>query len=95
MHITIGVSKKQIANQTVSKALRIVDSHGGPKRWRYSVEMRNDLTISAPTKLPLIALNSVLGYKGKQTDPQAVGRELGVRVRPIRRRGCMKRPSRS
>src|SRR5439155_7100856 len=27
-----------------------------------------------------IALNSVLRYKGKQTDPQAVGRELNVRA---------------
>ena len=28
----------------------------------------------------VIALNSVLRYRGKQTDPQAVGRELGVRA---------------
>ena len=28
----------------------------------------------------VIALNSVLRYKGKQTDPQVVGRELGVRA---------------
>jgi hypothetical protein len=76
IHIRIGVTKKEIANQTrqtnrhapinrrtnnqarsrvpdsslespVSKGLRIVDSHGWPKRWRYSVETRNAFTISA------------------------------------------------
>ena len=33
-----------------------------------------------PNLKKVIALNSVLRYKGKQIDPQAVGRELGVRA---------------
>jgi len=33
-----------------------------------------------PNLKKVIALNSVLRYKGKQTDPQTVGRELNVRV---------------
>src|SRR5207244_8126361 len=33
-----------------------------------------------PSLKKVIALNSVLRYKGKQTDPQAVGRELSVRA---------------
>jgi len=33
-----------------------------------------------PNLKKVIALNSVLRYKGKQTDPQVVGRELGVRA---------------
>lgn len=35
---------------------------------------------SLSPNLKVIALNSVLRYKGKQTDPQAVGRELNVRA---------------
>ena len=33
-----------------------------------------------PSLKKVIALNSVLRYKGRQTEPQAVGRELGVRA---------------
>jgi TolB-like protein/DNA-binding winged helix-turn-helix (wHTH) protein/Flp pilus assembly protein TadD len=33
-----------------------------------------------PSLKKVISFNSVLRYKGKQTDPQAVGRELGVRA---------------
>ena len=36
--------------------------------------------LSQLPNLKVIALNSALRYKGKQTDPQAVGRELGVRA---------------
>src|SRR5438128_5057830 len=35
---------------------------------------------SLSPNLKVIALNSVLRYKGKQTDPQTVGRELNVRA---------------
>jgi TolB-like protein/DNA-binding winged helix-turn-helix (wHTH) protein/Tfp pilus assembly protein PilF len=44
----------------------------------------SDSIIDKLSQLPnlkkVIALNSVLRYKGKQTDPQTVGRELGVRA---------------
>jgi serine/threonine protein kinase/Flp pilus assembly protein TadD len=44
----------------------------------------SDSIIDKLTQLPnlkrVIALSSVLRYKGKQTDPQAVGRELNVRA---------------
>ena len=36
--------------------------------------------LSQLANLKVIALNSVLRYKGRQTDPQTVGRELGVRA---------------
>ncbi len=36
--------------------------------------------LSQLPKLRVIALNSVLRYKGKQTDPQVVGRDLGVQA---------------
>src|SRR5204862_2503660 len=39
----------------------------------------NDLS-QLPSLKKVIALNSVLRYKGKQTDPQTVGRELNVRA---------------
>src|SRR5205807_5300104 len=34
---------------------------------------------SLSPNLKVIALNSVLRYKGKQTDPQVIGRDLNVR----------------
>jgi TolB-like protein/DNA-binding winged helix-turn-helix (wHTH) protein len=37
-------------------------------------------SLSQAPNLKVIALNSVLRYKGKQTDPQVVGRELNVRA---------------
>lgn len=44
----------------------------------------SDSIINNLSQLPnlkkVIALNSVLRYKGKQTDPQVIGRELGVRA---------------
>jgi eukaryotic-like serine/threonine-protein kinase len=44
----------------------------------------SDSIINSLSQLPnikrVISLNSVLRYKGKQTDPQAVGRELNVRA---------------
>src|SRR5205807_2117312 len=50
----------------------------------YLSEGISDNIIDRLSRLPnlkrVIPLNSVLRYKGKQTDPQAVGRELGVRA---------------
>jgi TolB-like protein len=43
----------------------------------------SDSIINSLSQLPnlkVIALNSVLRYKGKQTDPQVVGREVNVRA---------------
>lgn len=50
----------------------------------YLSEGISDSIINNLSQLPnlkkVIALNSVLRYKGQQTDPQTVGRELGVRA---------------
>jgi TolB-like protein/DNA-binding winged helix-turn-helix (wHTH) protein/Tfp pilus assembly protein PilF len=50
----------------------------------YLSEGIGDNVIERLSRLPnlkkVIALNSVLRYKGKQTDPQEIGRELGVRA---------------
>src|SRR5207245_976012 len=50
----------------------------------YLSEGITDNIIERLSRLPnlkrVIPLNSVLRYKGKPTDPQAVGRELGVRA---------------
>src|SRR5438876_10172489 len=60
-----------------------VNGSGDPKA-EYLSEGISDSVINNLSQLPslnkVIALNSVLRYKGKQTDPQAVGRELGVRA---------------
>ena len=43
----------------------------------------SDSIINSLSRLPnlkVISLNSVLRYKGKQVDPQAVGRELNVKA---------------
>src|SRR5436190_3866048 len=44
-----------------------------------SISIINDLS-QLPSLKKVIALNRVLRYKGKQTDPQVVGRELNVRA---------------
>lgn len=60
-----------------------VNVSGDPNA-EYLSEGVSDNLIDRLSRLPnlkkVIALNSVLRYKGKQTDPQAVGRELGVRA---------------
>jgi len=55
----------------------------GDPNTEYLSDGISDNIISRLSQLPnlrVIALNSVLRYKGKQTDPQTVGRELGVRA---------------
>src|SRR5438552_4818312 len=60
-----------------------VNVSGDPNA-EYLSEGISDNIIDRLSHLPnvkkVIALNSVLRYKGKQTDPQAVGRELNVRA---------------
>jgi len=57
---------------------------GGDPNAEYLSEGISDNIIERLSRLPnlkkVIALNSVLRYKGKQTDAQTVGRELGVRA---------------
>lgn len=54
----------------------------GDPNMEYLSEGLSDSVINNLSQLPnlkkVIALNSVLRYKGRQTDPQAIGRELGV-----------------
>jgi len=56
----------------------------GDPNTEYLSEGISDSIINSLSQLPnlkkVIALNSVLRYKGKQTDPQVVGRELNVRA---------------
>ncbi len=56
----------------------------GDPNTEYLSEGISDSVINNLSQLPnlkkVIALNSVLRYKGKQTDPQTIGRELGVRA---------------
>jgi TolB-like protein/DNA-binding winged helix-turn-helix (wHTH) protein/Tfp pilus assembly protein PilF len=56
----------------------------GDPNTEYLSDGISDNIIDRLSQLPnlkkVIALNSVLRYKGKQTDPQTVGRELNVRV---------------
>src|SRR5437016_4315255 len=56
----------------------------GDPNTEYLSDGLSDSIINNLSQLPslkkVIALNSVLRYKGKQTDPQAVGRELNVRA---------------
>jgi len=58
-----------------------VNVNGDPNT-DYLAEGISDNIIDRLSRLPslkrVIALNSVLRYKGRQTDPQTVGRELGV-----------------
>jgi TolB-like protein/DNA-binding winged helix-turn-helix (wHTH) protein/tetratricopeptide (TPR) repeat protein len=56
----------------------------GDAETEYLSDGLSDSIINNLSQLPslkkVISFNSVLRYKGKQTDPQAVGRELGVRA---------------
>jgi eukaryotic-like serine/threonine-protein kinase len=55
----------------------------GDPNTEYLSDGLSDSIINSLSQLPnlkVIALNSVLRYKGKQTDPQVVGRELNVRA---------------
>jgi TolB-like protein/DNA-binding winged helix-turn-helix (wHTH) protein/Tfp pilus assembly protein PilF len=56
----------------------------GDPNTEYLSEGISDSIINSLSQLPSLkkvsAFNSVLHYKGKQTDPQVVGRELGVRA---------------
>ncbi|HLN99197.1 MAG TPA: tetratricopeptide repeat protein [Pyrinomonadaceae bacterium] len=59
-----------------------VNVNGDPNT-EYLSDGISDSIINRLSQLPnlkVIALNSVLRYKGKQTDPQTIGRELGVRA---------------
>ncbi|MGH9941495.1 MAG: tetratricopeptide repeat protein [Pyrinomonadaceae bacterium] len=56
---------------------------GGDPNTEYLSEGISDSIINSLSRLPNLkvnSLNSVLRYKGKQIDPQAVGRELNVRA---------------
>jgi TolB-like protein/Tfp pilus assembly protein PilF len=57
-------------------------ANADPDRDFFADGMTEDLInrLSRLSGLRLIARNSVFRYKGKQADPQAVGRELGVRT---------------
>jgi serine/threonine protein kinase/Tfp pilus assembly protein PilF len=56
----------------------------GDPNTEYLSDGMSESIINSLSQLPnlkkVIALNTVLRYKGKQTDPQAVGRELNVRA---------------
>ncbi len=56
---------------------------GGDPEAEYLSDGISDSVINSLSRLPnlrVISLNTVLRYKGKQIDPQAVGRELNVRA---------------
>ncbi len=56
---------------------------GGDPNTEYLADGISDSIINSLSRLPNLkvkSLNSVLRYKGKQPDPQAVGRELNVRA---------------
>jgi TolB-like protein/DNA-binding winged helix-turn-helix (wHTH) protein/Tfp pilus assembly protein PilF len=57
-----------------------VNVTGDPNTEYLSDGISESIINSLSPNLKVIALNSVLRYKGKQTDPQAVGRELNVRA---------------
>jgi TolB-like protein/DNA-binding winged helix-turn-helix (wHTH) protein/Tfp pilus assembly protein PilF len=57
-----------------------VNVSGDPNTEYLSDGISESIINSLSPNLKVIALNSVLRYKGKQTDPQAVGRELNVRA---------------
>jgi TolB-like protein/Tfp pilus assembly protein PilF len=57
-----------------------VNVSGDPNAEYLSDGISESIINSLSPNLKVIALNSVLRYKGKQTDPQAVGRELNVRA---------------
>jgi serine/threonine protein kinase/TolB-like protein/Flp pilus assembly protein TadD len=62
--------------------LPFVDASGNPNT-EYLSEGISDAVINSLSRLPklrVISLNAVLRYKGKQIEPQAVGRELNVRA---------------
>lgn len=62
--------------------LPFVNTSGDPEA-EYLAEGISDSVINNLSRLPklrVISFNSVLRYKGKQTDPQTVGRELNVRA---------------
>jgi TolB-like protein/DNA-binding winged helix-turn-helix (wHTH) protein/Tfp pilus assembly protein PilF len=57
-----------------------VNVSGDPNTEYISDGISESIINSLSPSLKVIALNSVLRYKGKQTDPQAVGRELNVQA---------------
>jgi TolB-like protein/DNA-binding winged helix-turn-helix (wHTH) protein/Tfp pilus assembly protein PilF len=57
-----------------------VNVSGDPNTEYLSDGISESIINSLSPNLKVIALNSVLRYKGKQTDPQTVGRELNVRA---------------
>jgi TolB-like protein/DNA-binding winged helix-turn-helix (wHTH) protein/Tfp pilus assembly protein PilF len=57
-----------------------VNVSGDPNTEYLSDGISESIINSLSPNLKVIALNSVLRYKGKQTDPQAIGRELNVRA---------------
>jgi serine/threonine protein kinase/Tfp pilus assembly protein PilF len=66
-----------------SVAVLPFDNVGGDPNNEYLSEGISDSIINSLSQLPnlkVISLSSVLRYKGKQTEPQAVGRELNVRA---------------
>lgn len=57
-----------------------VNVSGDPNTEYLSDGLSDSIINSLSPNLKVISLNSVLRYKGKQTDPQVVGRELNVRA---------------
>ena len=57
-----------------------INMSGDPNTEYLSDGISESIINSLSPNLKVIALNSVLRYKGKQTDPQAIGRELNVRA---------------
>jgi serine/threonine-protein kinase len=66
-----------------SVAVLPFDNVSGDPNTEYLAEGISDSVINSLSRLPNLkvsSLNSVLRYKGKQVDPQTVGRELNVRA---------------
>jgi serine/threonine-protein kinase len=58
-------------------------NEGGDSQTEYLADGLSDSVINSLTGLPnlrVVSLSSVLRYKGKQVDPQVIGRELNVRA---------------
>ena len=57
-----------------------VNASGDPNTEYLSDGLSESIINSLSPNLTVIALNSVLRYKGKQTDPQVIGRDLNVQA---------------
>jgi len=75
----LSLAKRGEAIDSVA-VLPFVNVSGDPNAEYLSDGISESIINSLSPNLKVIALNSVLRYKGKQTDPQTVGRELNVRA---------------